>query len=454
MNKVTGLHKETGYTRASLAAAVLLAGLLAGCASMSDVADTVNPFKEKETILPGERQSVFSNADTTGTEDTSPVSISGSVDFTSWGQAGGPLTNNPPNVSYSGQGARVWSVNAAIRGGDEDARAGARPVSVGGRVAVYSPDGDVSVYNANSGGKIWSVSVRPENEKGIALGGAVAMDTSRVLAATGFSQLVALEGGSGRRLWTFQLDAPARGAPVIVGDRVLAVTATNSIYAVNISDGTELWSFNGIPEGAGLVGAASPAVSGDTVLFTGTSGEMVALNLKTGEMKWSDTVVQGSRRYAVSGIYSIAGGPVVDDGVAYVSSVSGRTVAFRVKDGDRLWERSIGASHGPVVSGNSLFVLDLDDRVFALNRKDGRIRWSTQLPSIREKKKRSSWAGPVLAGGRLWFASSEGQLAGVDATTGKISVNRDNKDPVYIAPIAVGGRLITLSGSGRLSGYN
>ena len=435
-------------------AAILLSGAVAGCSSIGDLASDINPFGSRETPLPGERQSLFEDASVSQIEDSSPVTISGPVAFTSWGQAGGPLTNNPPHASFSGQGNRIWSSNAAIRGGSNDPRAGASPVSVGGRVAVYSPDGKVSAFSASNGGQLWSTSVRPENENGIASGGAVAMDSSRVFAATGFSELVALEGGSGRRLWTFQLDAPARGAPVAVGNVVLAITATNSVFAVNVSDGSEVWAFNGIPEGTGLVGAASPAVSGNTVLFAGTSGEIAALDLKSGEMRWSDTVVQGTRRFALSGISAVAGGPVVSDGVAYLASVGGRVAAIRVRDGERVWDRSIGSIHAPVVSGNTVFVLDLDDNVVALNRKTGKIRWSSQLPSIREKRKRSTWAGPTLAGGNLWFASSEGQLAAVNPKSGQVVLTRDTNDPVFIAPIAVGGRLITLSGSGRLSAYN
>lgn len=432
---------------------LLAAGLLGGCTSFEDLMDGGNPFA-KETRLPGERRALFENAGGLASEDSSPVSIARETPFASWGQAGGTLSNNPPHTPYGGRGARIWSVNAAIKGGKSDERAGARPVSVGGRVAVYSPDGKVSVHSASNGGTIWSTSVRPENEKGVALGGAVAMDGSRVLAATGFSQLVALEAGSGRRLWTFQLDAPARGAPVIVGNMALAVTASNSVFAVNLSDGSEKWVFNGIPEGAGVLASASPAVSGKSVIFAGTSGEVVALGLDDGEMRWSDTIVQGSRRFAVSGISAIAGGPVVNNGVAYVVSVGGNMAALSVKSGERIWDRSIGSIHAPVVSGNSVFVIDLDDRVMALNAKTGKIRWSNQLPSVREKRKRTSWAGPVLAGGSLWFASSDGRLAAVNPKTGQSRVVASGGDPVYIAPIAVGGRLITLSGSGRLSGFN
>ena len=455
MRPVSGVKAETrSLAYAGKAAMVALLLGLAGCSSVTDFASDVNPFSTPEEVLPGERQSLFETAAVAKVEDTSPVSIPGAVDFSSWSQAGGPTTNNPPNVSLSGQGARVWSANAAIRGGDSDERAAARPVSVGGRVAVYSPDGAVSLYNASNGGRIWNVSVRPQNEKGLSIGGAVTMDSARVFAATGFSELVALDAGSGRRLWTFQLDAPARGAPVVVGNTVLAVSATNSLFAVNVSDGGELWTFEGIPQGTGLLGSGAPAISGNTVLFSGTSGELVALDIKSGEMRWSDTLVQGTRRYAISGISAIAGGPVVSDGVVYASSVSGNTIALRVRDGERIWDRSLGSVHAPVVAGNSIFVVDLDDRIVALNKKTGKIRWSSQLPSVRSKKKSTSWAGPVLAGSRLWVTSNDGKLAAVDPKNGSIVLTRDIKDPVFIAPIAVSGRLIMLSGSGRLSAYN
>ena len=196
-------------------------------------------------------------------------------------------------MSFGGQGNRVWSANAAIRGGDSDERAAARPVSVGGRVAVYSPNGDVSLYNASNGGRIWNVSVRPQTERGVSLGGAVTMDSARVFAATGFSELVALDAGSGRRLWTFQLDAPARGAPIIVGNTVFAVSATNSLFAVNVSDGGEIWTFAGIPQGTGLLGSGSPAVSGNTVYFSGTSGELAGARYQD----WRNALV----RYDCSG---------------------------------------------------------------------------------------------------------------------------------------------------------
>ena len=128
----------------------------------------------------------------------------------------------------------------------------------------------------------------------------------------------------------------------------------------------------------------------------------MALDIKSGEMRWSDTIVQGTRRYAISGISAIAGGPVVSDGLVYASSVSGNTIALRVRDGERIWDRSLGSVHAPVVAGNSIFVVDLDDRIVALNKKTGKIRWSSQLPRLEARRKVR--VGPV----RCWQAVAFG----------------------------------------------
>jgi outer membrane protein assembly factor BamB len=440
-------------SRLRFASVLLVASFMAGCSSVTDLMDGANPFSKEDPPLPGQRTALFSATAGAVKEDNSPVSIAGPVAYASWSQAGGSVGNNPPHAAFSGQGQSVWSVSAAIKGGKTDERSGSRPVSFGGRVGVYSPDGQVSVYSSANGGRLWSTNVRPQGEDGIALGGGIAMNGTGVYAATGFAKLVALSASNGRQAWSFDLDSPARGAPAVRGNLVVTVTATNSVYAVDASNGTEVWTFNGIPEGAGLLAAASPAIVGDRIYFAGSSGEIVALSAKTGEMLWSDTIVQGNRRFAISGISDISASPVVADGVVYVVSVAGHMVSLNAKSGERIWDRSIGSAHTPVVSGNTVFVLDLDDRVIALNRKTGKIRWSNQLPSIRKKKKRSAWAGPVLAGGSLWFSSSEGQLAGMSPSNGQMTVTRDIKDPIFIAPIAVGGKLIGLSGSGRLIAF-
>ena len=82
-----------------------------------------------------------------------------------------------------------------------------------------------------------------------------------------------------------------------------------------------------------------------------------------------------------------------------------------------------------------MYVVDTSGRVLALARATGKTRWMTQLPDSK------TWSGPVLAGNVLWFASSQGEIVGVDAATGKVGNKVSVGAAVYIPPIVAQGRM-------------
>ena len=79
-----------------------------------------------------------------------------------------------------------------------------------------------------------------------------------------------------------------------------------------------------------------------------------------------------------------------------------------------------------------------------MSRRDGKALWSARLSGGK------SWAGPVLAGGRLWLASDTGKLVGVNAIGGKVESQLDLGTPVYVAPVIANGRMYVLSDKARL----
>jgi outer membrane protein assembly factor BamB len=64
------------------------------------------------------------------------------------------------------------------------------------------------------------------------------------------------------------------------------------------------------------------------------------------------------------------------------------------------------------------------------------------------------WAGPVLANGILWLASKDGQLAGVDAATGRVTGQLDIGDAVYISPVVANGQMFILTDNAKLVAFN
>lgn len=439
---------KSGIVLASLAVA------LTACESVSDSVNSLNPFAEEEKKLSGERQSVFTGNQVLSEENraSGAVIIGGASGNSNWPQGAGNAANNPGNVSVGGTN-RAWAISLGQDGGGRwlgggDLRVAARPVVYQGRVFTYEHSARVTALSLSGGGRAWSTSLQPEKERGAGAGGGVAADNGRIFAATGYGELAALDAGSGKVLWRKELLAPARGAPAAADGKVFVVTQNNEVFAIDQAEGTELWSFAGIPESAGLLSEANPAVSGDTVVVPFTSGEVMAIGIKSGEPKWVDAVTKPFRTLAVSGISDVAASPVINNGAVIATGVAGKTIAVSLNSGERLWERDLGGVHTPVASGNAVFMIDLDDRLVALDRKTGKTFWSTQLPIVKTKKKRTNWAGPLLGNGRLYAISSEGSLAQVDPISGQITSQTNPTKRAFVAPIAANGYMILVDPGG------
>jgi outer membrane protein assembly factor BamB len=429
-------------------ATLALLVLIAGCSAISGL----NPFNRKEDLLPGERQSVLPRA--TDEVAAGAASIGEALALANWSQPGGNAANAPGNASLSGtSGVSSWRTRAVAKASKRNVRPSVPPIVHEGRIFVYDTSGTVTAF-APSGGSAWSVSLAPEGEKSRAAGGGIAAAGSAVFVATGFGELVALDAATGARHWSFALSAPAHSAPTAADGRVFVVSATNVLHAVNQADGVEAWQYAGIPETAGVLSAASPAVANGTVVVPYSSGEVIAFDTATGDLKWADAVVRSTRTLAVSGLTDVAASPVIYDGVVYATGVSGRTIAVRLADGERLWEQNIGSASTPAVSGNAVFIVDLEDNLVALDRASGSVFWRSGLPVVRKKRFFSVWAGPTLAGGVLWAVSNDRRMIGVDPATGNIIVDRSLPSPAYIKPIAAGGQLLVLSADGSLAAFN
>ncbi len=426
---------------------IMAAILVGGCSALSGL----NPLREKDVILPGERRAALPQGSYEVTGGT--PSIGSAQALADWSQPGGNAANAPGNVSLAGtSAASSWRIRAVQKASKRNVRPSVPPIVHGGRIFVYDTSGTVTALAAG-GGKAWAFSLAPEGEKSRAAGGGIAASGNAIFAATGFGELVALDAATGTRIWTFEMSAPAHSAPTAAGGLVFVVSATNVLHAVNQADGTEAWQYPGIPETAGVLSAASPAVSGNTVVVPYSSGEIIAFDSSSGQLKWADAVVRSTRTLAVSGLTDVAASPVIFDGVVYATGVSGRTIAVRASNGERLWEENIGSASTPAVSGNAMFVVDLEDNLVALNRSTGEVFWRTELPVVRKKRFFSVWAGPTLAGGVLWVVSNDRKLIGVDPALGTIVADRKLPSPAYIKPIAAGGQLILLTADGSLAAY-
>jgi outer membrane protein assembly factor BamB len=433
--------------RAGLALLLLMLG---GCGWIRDA------FQESDKQqLKGERVSVLA-LDQALKPDPSllrvAVRLPRPVLNADWPEAGGYPSHAMQQLALDGALHRLWRTSI----GAGQSRYGAvlsQPVADAGRIFAIDARDVVIALDAKTGDTLWRNDVKPDSALSHTYGGGVAAVGGRVYVTTGYGQVLALDAASGKEIWRRQVSAPIRGAPTVADGRVFAVTVENELEALAADDGHRLWTHNGLPETAGLLGAANPAVEGDIVVVPYSSGEIFALRAENGRPLWTDNLATARPLGALSELADIRGRPVIYRGRVYAVSHSGRMVAIDLRTGDQVWEQDIGSTHGPWIAGDYIYVLANDVDLLCLTSADGRVRWSTELPRYEKEKKREDpmrWAGPVLAGDRLIVVASTGEAISVSPYTGQALGQVEFPDGVFLEPIVANDTLYVLTDDAEL----
>ncbi len=433
------------------AAFAIAAVLLSGC-------DTW--FGESEgPPLPGERLSVLQHNRAVTADPgaaSEPIVVPPAVTNADWPQAGGNTANAMHNLE-AGQLGLAW--RSSVGTGTADSRPEMpSPVVAAGRVFTIDTRNIASALDAGTGRRIWQVDlVADEDDDDDVVPGGIAYDARRVFITTGFGKVIALDAESGKVLWRRDVGVPVHAPPTVADGRVFVITVENQLRALNTSDGSDAWPpHQALAEVARLLGGAGPAVDGGIVVAPFSSGELVAIRADNGRPLWADSLAPSRRTDEMSALAQIRAEPVIDDGRVYAISAGGILAAFDSRSGQRLWDRDIGGLQSPWIAGRQLYQIANDGQLVAVSVDTGRILWVASLPAFADEKERSHpilWSGPVMAGGRLLIAGSDGSLLTISPYDGKVLDRRVVAARVTIPPIVAGRTIYLLDDDGNLSAF-
>lgn len=224
----------------------------------------------------------------------------------------------------------------------------------------------------------------------------------RVLVADGSGKVVALDAGTGTKVWESALDSPARGTPVVVDGLLVLGTDGGQVIALRVADGTRAWTTS-----LGTAAISASLVEADgRVYAAGEDGTVSAVDARTGVVAWA---------VPVSG--PILHGPALSAGVLYVGDETGRLVAIDVSSRSILWHVALGPGGvaTPTVANGSLYVsrglLTTQGDLLLLDPRDGSNRWTFDTPDHA-----LVYAGAVTDS-TLFAVSDNGTVAAVDLAT-------------------------------------
>jgi outer membrane protein assembly factor BamB len=436
----------------------LLALTLAGCEKDVILSGTRFPVRaplEDSVALQGEAAPV---APPDQPENRSvPIALPGMVANADWAQRGGNALHAGPHGRLSATPQLVWSASIGA-GNSRRNRITAAPVVAAGRVFTIDALSNVTA-TSTAGATLWQRDLTAQFDAGGGQsGGGLAAGNGRVFATTGFGEVVALDQASGSVIWRQRLDSPAAGAPAVDGDKVYVTSADGTGWGIAAATGKVLWHLGGASDNFSMAGGAAPAVDGGRVIFPFSSGLLMAAATDNGGSLWTSAVSGTRLGRAYANIGDITGDPVVAGGVVYAGTEGGRTGAYDLETGARLWTAQEGALNPPLVVGGSVFAVNDEARLVRLDAGTGDVIWGVQMPYfVKSKPNRiseiSAHYGPVLAGGRLVVASSDGVLRLFNPVDGSLAGSVPLPGGAAAAPALAGGMLFVVNGRGQLLAF-
>jgi outer membrane protein assembly factor BamB len=151
------------------------------------------------------------------------------------------------------------------------------------------------------------------------------------------------------------------------------------------------------------------------------------------------------RHFWVTGLGSyIEYPPSYCDGILYINTFAGKTVALDSHNGRKIWEHRGGHKPStPAIAGTRLIVTSTDGTVTAYNRFTGRRLWLLRLAAKVE-------SSPVAIGRVVYFGATDGRLFAVYVRTGRVKWAYRTGGRINSSPSISGNRIFITTYAGSI----
>jgi len=327
----------------------------------------------------------------------STVSVSGGRIYTT-GDTGGKLVV----FAFDTSGKLVWKIehDRAWTGDPRGSRS--TPTIDSGKLYILSGHGLLGCYEAASGRRIWTRSMR-EFGGGVPEWGyaepVLIRGNLAIVTPGGKNCIVALDKATGRNMWASQgFDAGANYGSCIFftfqNVPVIAAGTGGGIVGVDARTGAALWS-NDFAAG-NTANCPTPAYSDGHVFWAngyGKGGICLKLQVSGGRLK-ADVA------WTAPEMDCHHGGYIIDNGYIY-GNAGGGWACLDLKTGQKKWHA------GGVGKGSCTWA---DGMLYLFGEDGGRAGLATCNPEATQMKGQfsvhgqgPSWAHPVVIGGRLYL---------------------------------------------------
>ncbi len=198
---------------------------------------------------------------------------------------------------------------------------------------------------------------------------------------------------------TIVLVASGEYGPIRVGNEEIGDQGQGFGIGLDLATGAVQWSTRVTDDSAVPASVYSPTLANDQLFVPTSQGMLYSVNPTSGSISWSTAIGDQSVRQAV--LQSFSRPAVADDIVTVYSWATGSAYAFDTSSGKQQWEIELSVDPaegysrtsiaGPVMAGGSVYFTSADydsenstgaQSLIAVEAESGAMRWTTDLAPI------------------------------------------------------------------------
>jgi len=322
---------------------------------------------------------------------------------------------------------KLWSKGI---GAQDELYSSLVPVLADGVIYGADDDGDVRAISASSGKVLWKKDVKGQLSGGVGAGGDL------VMVAGIEGKIYALESGSGSVRWTTDISREVLSAPASNGSEVVVQTLDGFLIGLEAASGAELWRYRVDIPSLTLRSGTSPVITGTTAIAGFPNGKVIAVNTTNGRLLWENRVALPKGRSELERMVDIAGNPILEGEMVYVTSYHGRSAAIVRGTGRSIWYQDMSSYRQPGYGADQVYVALENDELKALRANSGQEIWTNAQLKYRVL------SAPAYASGYVAVGDSEGYLHVMSATDGSFAGRKKIDGSGISAPILSDGNVV------------
>ncbi len=341
----------------------------------------------------------------------------------SWRTAAPALSSGPHSIAIDGVttggqhvartfGFEVCTPEARPVGGTPWPQLGGTPAHTGASARELAPP-LVTRWTSSVGGHVL-------HGAPVIAHGMIYLTTTDLASGDG-GGVVALDLETGALRWRAPSALPIRGAATVEGDLVAAVQIDGTVLGFDAQTGALRWRYElgfELPSKSATTYGSIVADDGD--LIVGNQRRLATIEARSGRAMWERDPVRGNSEFPSLATIATADGVAVG---VFDRELGGVLAWDRVGAG-LLWQltgesaNSISAS--PVIANGLVYLSNGATEVMALELETGKQRWRTKLDPTGYEWAIATIGTPALAHGVIVVPTLWRDLAGLDATSGRV----------------------------------